>query len=246
MKAWLSISAFAVALSMHPAHAGNIAVNTETRTTPLVVGAGDWYATAPGTVTLNAGGSIVITNASFQTILAQLSNGTSTININSGGSMDFSGASGNGKGLYLGNASSTATGIINVNGGFLGGAPLTDIVFGRSSARGEVNISTGSILFGAAPTFESGFINFTSDYGDSASLRVIGQNEAYFQGLFTAGTLRFQGGNTGTFSDHFQVNNDTLIVAVPEPSAACLLGAGLTALLIRRRHRSHAGLGLLH
>ena len=239
MKACLSISVFAVVLSMNSAHAANLAISTETRTTPLVVGGtGNYYHTGAGTVTLNAGGSIVITDPQWGVIIMQSAAGTSTININSGGSFDYSGASGGGNLLYIGNANAAAIGVINVNGGFLGGAPLTDIVFGRSGAHGEVNISTGSILFGAAPVFTDGFINFTSVPGDSATLRVIGQDEAYFQGLYAAGNLRINGANTVTFSDYFQVVGDTLNAAVvPEPSAALLLGAGLTALLFRRRRR---------
>ncbi len=223
VKACLWISAFAIALSVNAVYAGNFAINTETRTTPLVVdGSGNWYQTGAGTVTLNAGGSIVIKAPQWHTIIMTAAAGTSTININSGASFDYSGASGGGwssgggTNLYIGNANAAAIGIINVNGGSLGGEPLTDIVFGRSAAHGEVNISTGSILFGAAPVFTKGFINFTtSDAGAVGSLRVIGQNETYFQNLYTAGSLRFHGTNTGAFSDHFKVQGDTLIAEIP-------------------------------
>jgi len=210
--------------------------------TEVVYNAPGYFQTGAGSsFTVNDGGSIVIQAPQWETIIMQNAAGTSTININSGASFDYSGASAGGNMLYIGNANRDAFGVINVNGGFLGGEPLTDIVFGRSGAQGEVNISTGSVLFGDAPVFSRGFINFTTPgVGSEASLRVIEEDEAYFQSLYTSNNLRFQGTNTGAFSDYFDVQGDTLVV-VPEPSTALPLGLGLAGLLsCRKRRRSSA------
>ena len=218
------------------------AVYATTIDTEVVYNAPSFFQTGAGSsFTVNDGGSIVIQAPQWETIIMQQATGTSTININSGGSMDFSNASGKGVSLWIGNANANAFGVINVNGGFLGGEPLTNIVFGRSGAHGEVNISTGSVLFGAAPVFSRGFINFTTPgVGSEASLRVIGKDEAYFQSLYASNNLRFQGTNTGEFSDYFDVQGDTLVI-VPEASTALLLGSGLAGLLsCRRRRRSSA------
>lgn len=58
-----------------------------------------------------------------------------------------------------------------------------------------------------------------------------------FESLWTQNRLRFNGANSGSFSDHFQVSGNTLAV-VPEPSTyAALLGALALGLVAWRRRK---------
>ncbi|SHI64294.1 PEP-CTERM protein-sorting domain-containing protein [Rubritalea squalenifaciens DSM 18772] len=81
----------------------------------------------------------------------------------------------------------------------------------------------------------TGFINFTS--GSTGALDIAAADQSYYEGLWASGGLRYDGANSGTFADHFEVTGGVLTaVAVPEPSSTALLGfAGLFLLAKRRR-----------
>lgn len=256
MKSSKKIRFIAIATSLLLAattQAANVAISDVSNggplTTTLTVASGNWYQPGVGSVTgtlnINSGGSIVFTNASFETIIQQNAAGTSTININTGGSMDFSGAIGNGSTVFLGNNVATAIGIINLQGGMLNGTNLTNIIFGRDGGTGQLNILAGAVILGdSTPLFDvtnaglafgtnnNSFINFS--LGSTGTLAVTGANQTFYQSLWNSNDLRYGGTNTGLFSDHYQVTGNILSV-IPEPSAALLGGLGLFGLLRRRR-----------
>mgnify|MGYP005844962735 CR=1 FL=1 len=71
--------------------------------------------------------------------------------------------------------------------------------------------------------------------GSRMELTVAGADQAFYEGLYSGGTLLFEGGNGGAFGDTFSVSGSTLTL-VPEPSSAALtLGALALGLLRRRR-----------
>ena len=188
-------------------------------TTTYTVGSGSHFQPTSLTLDINSGGTLEITNPTYETIFQQNAAGTTTVNINSSGTMDFSGASGNGARLFLGNARSDAIGIINLNGGIFDGSGLTtEIVFGRDGAHGEFNISAGTATFGTTPDFQNGSIDFTA--GSTGILRVSSGSQAYYEGLFTEGNLTHDGSHAGNFSDHFHTSGEYVAligVVLPEP-----------------------------
>lgn len=227
--------------------AANVAINNGTLTTSLnVAGPNDYYQSAGGTLDVNSGGSITVSNPRFESIFMQDAAGTSIININTGGSLDFSGATGFGTTLFLGNNRLTAIAIINVQGGIFDGSGLTNIIFGRDNGIGQMNISSGSVILGdSTPLFDTNgggtpvestrtnsYINFAD--GSTGTLAITGATLTTYQNWWNTGDLRFGGNNTGTFDEHFIVSGNVLSV-VPEPSMALLSGVGLIGLLRRRR-----------
>jgi hypothetical protein len=211
--------------------AGNLAFAGTLDTTLTVAGA-DWFQTAPsGTLDINAGGNLVFTDAFYQTIIGQNGTGTFTVNLNTGGIMDFSGASGNGRGFWLGNNQTTQTGILNINGGTFDGSGINEFILGRASATGIININAGTMSVGTTFVFGTlrlgvngtGYLNFGA--GSTGALTVTGANQTYYEGLWTAGNLKFNGANTGAFADHFSVTGATLTLAGDsEPSPLALSG----------------------
>ncbi len=73
----------------------------------------------------------------------------------------------------------------------------------------------------------------------SVSTRIGGATQSTtWEALWDANMLQFDGGNSGSFSDHFTTSGtgaDYTLTSVPEPSSAALLGLGGLALILRRR-----------
>ncbi len=68
---------------------------------------------------------------------------------------------------------------------------------------------TGSVTFGIAPTVSgTSPINFLK--GSGGSLTVTGYGASDYQAWWTAGSLKFDGSNTGNFADIFDVSGATL------------------------------------
>jgi hypothetical protein len=72
--------------------------------------------------------------------------------------------------------------------------------------------------------------------GSLMELSVFGADQAYYEGLYTSGTLLYQGANGGSFGDIFKVSDSTLSL-VPEPSSSALLAGTLAVGALRRRRR---------
>lgn len=65
-------------------------------------------------------------------------------------------------------------------------------------------------------------------------------NNVSWEALWDEGILQYNGGNLGTFADHFETsgtpgNQNYILTSVPEPSSSALLGLGGLALVLRRR-----------
>lgn len=234
----LTHALLALVLTAGASYGANVATGGNIVTT--TVGSGDWWQSVGQDATIGNGVTLSITNATWQTIIQQNSSATSTLTIETGGTLDFSGASGNGLNFFIGNGS-TGTGILNLNGGTINGASLTNFSLGRDGATaGILNISDGSATLGASTSNvyfngTKGKINFTAN--SEGSLVITGADAAYYEGLYTNGNLSYDGSSAGAFSDHFTVNGSTLTAtAVPEASVSALFGlAGLSLLLRRRR-----------
>ena len=233
MKKTILTSFATCAILATSASAANIATGGDIGNTTVASG-NYWQAGAfvgAMTTNINTGVTLTITNAQYQTIIQQNSSGTSTWNID-GGTVDGSGASGNGAGFYLGNEAGS-TGVINMNSGTFNGSGFTTFIFGRNGGVGILNLSGGTVTIGSAPTIGgSDRLNFTT--GSTGSFDATGWTQTDYETLWTNGNLTVDGGQTGNFSDNFQVSGATLTV-VPEPSSAALLGLGGLALILRRR-----------
>jgi len=219
-----------IAATVGAASAANIAVGGAIG--DITIGSGNHWQGNGVTTDINSGVTVTITNPTWETILQQNSDKTSTWNIN-GGTVDASGATGNGVKFWLANTGGD-TGIINMNGGLFDGSGLTEFIFGRGGATGEFNIAGGSVIIGdSTPEINANDkLNFTA--GSTGSFEVTGWTSSDYEALWNDGKLTYAGGNSGDFTDHFNVNGSTL-TAVPEPSSAALLGLGGLALILRRR-----------
>lgn len=242
----LPLIAAALAPSILPAANLFVPGDYPLTSTVNVSGTGNWYQIGGSTATydINSGGSIVVTNPQYESMIGQNASGPVTLNLNTGGSMNFSGATGGGAILFVGNNLTSAIGILNLNGGTFDGSGITNFILGRDSGTGQVNISAGSMTIGdSTPLFDavvtngkvagtSSYINFTS--GSTGTLAITGYDLAAYTALWNANDLRFAGANSGAFADHFQVSGNTLSV-IPEPSTALLSGSFLLMALVRRR-----------
>ncbi len=219
----------AFAASTLAATAAQVAVSGDITGT-TTVGSGDFWQSNGTTTTIKSGGTLAITTPQWETIIQQNAAGTSTMTVETGGTLDFSGATGNGTTFFVGNAN--GTGILNLDGGTLDGATLTNFTIGRAGANGTFNINAGTANVGNLTVDNGGAVNFGTD--STGTLTVTGADTATFQTLWDQGKLTFGGANEGTFTDHFKVEGSTLSV-VPEPSSTALLGLGGLALILRRR-----------
>lgn len=153
--------------------------------------------------------------------------------VNTGGTFTIDGGSISGIDQFITQAFSTAA-----NGFFFNGGSTTadnfqldtagTATFGGSTA-GSLSLLTG---LGNGVT-----LDWTS--GSLMSLTIAGADLTYYQGLYTANTLRFEGSNANPFASNFQVSGDTIslsVASIPELSSLALLGfAGLIAFFCRRR-----------
>jgi len=70
-------------------------------------------------------------------------------------------------------------------------------------------LGEGSVTFAVAPTVSgTSAINFVK--GSGGSLTVTGYGQSDYEAWWTAGSLKFDGANDGSFSDHFEVTGATL------------------------------------
>ena len=219
--------------------------SSNTLTTTLAVASGDYFQGKSQTLDINNGGTLLITDASYETIIQQTDPGTSTINVNIGGAIDASGSSGN-KGLrfWVGNANVSGIGILNLNGGSIDTSPMiatNSFVLGSNEATGLFNITAGSATLGSLNFGTgTGIVDFTT--GSTGSLTVTGADLAFYEDLFINGELTHGGTNTGTFAENFNYTGGvggtlTATSAVPEPSSAVLFSLGSFALILRRRKK---------
>ncbi|MCC5849738.1 MAG: PEP-CTERM sorting domain-containing protein [Verrucomicrobia bacterium] len=121
--------------------------------------------------------------------------------------------------LYIESGSVTISGsTLNMNGGFT--------TFG---------LGNGTLTADGLSSDGDSRINFLA--GSGGALTIAGFASSNYETLWNQGRLQFDGGNTGTFSDHFQVSDSTLTV-IPEPSTLVLLGiTGLAWVVNQRRRR---------
>jgi hypothetical protein len=113
-------------------------------------------------------------------------------------------------------------------------APLFDLANARTARFGGTTSGTLSLAsLGTNIT-----LNFLT--GSLMELSITGANQSFYEGLWTSTTLRFNGANTGVFTDHFAVTGTTLS-AIPEPSTyATLIGVLALAIVLRRRRDSQS------
>ncbi len=134
--------------------------------------------------------------------------GTSSLELNSGSLTTWSNR----------NLEMFDNGSVIISGGVLdAGGISTNSNFGNqalltfASGGGTVILRSGTLGL-----TNGAFVNFLS--GSNGSLEVAGKDQAYFEGLWTAGTLRYEGANLGNFADYFEVNGSILSRAVlPSP-----------------------------
>jgi hypothetical protein len=199
------------------------------------------YTINSGSGTASTGSAARSTNLSNNST-ASFNGGTSTFEREitmSGGSQFIV----NGGSLTVNTNSSDATlsgfrtgtdgGTLQFNGGttvanYLNMTDATSVVFGGTTAG---SFSLDSLAFDPL-NLPNVTLNWLS--GSKMSLTVTGQNQAYYESLWTDSRLQFNGANTGSFGDHFVVSGATLTL-IPEPASLGLLGLGGLALLRRRR-----------
>ncbi|MCC5846444.1 MAG: PEP-CTERM sorting domain-containing protein [Verrucomicrobia bacterium] len=234
-------------------NAGTIAVDGNWPTTTSTISGWDITQTA-GTITVvggrtyNSGGIYSLSGGTLDTSAGNFtfaggavfnqSGGTFTGNNffidNTGGAYNITGGT-----AIFENLQNRFQGLINFNAG--AGSVTTDS-FGMTGGVSRVLFASGSkasFIIGAAPTFGNTANHFNFEDGSQASLTITGFTATDFENLWTTGSrLRFDGGNTGTFSEHFQVSGSTLTV-IPEPGTLALFGlAGLALAISQRRRRN--------
>lgn len=169
-----------------------------------------------GTIWNLSGGNLVFTGAN-------LLNGTTGNNFSY--QLNISGGS-----LTAANIQNTANSTVNLSGGSI------NISSGYSLQNGTLNITGGSLTAGSLSTNGSSRINFFT--GSTGTITITGFGLSDYETLWTQTRLRFDGGNVGSFADHFVVTGSTLAV-IPEPSTyAALFGLAALALVVYRRRRT--------
>jgi len=185
---------------------------------------------AGGTIDVNSGRDMIINNSTF------IMNG-GTANVGDGFSV-------------VNNATFTMNGgMFNVGGGFATGfAPsgTLNLNAGTITAGGDLGGKLGNLTvnFGALGAGSLSVTGVAADVnsivydwaaGSLMALTIAGADQTFYENLFTAGDLLFEGSNAGAFSDNFVVSGETLSL-VPEPASVTTGLMGLV-FLIGRRHR---------
>ncbi len=190
----------------------------------------NWNSAAGG-YTLN------VSSGSFTSANLQLTN-SSTLDV-SGGTVNIaSTASNTGSVIDISGGSLTSSGGISISSGTMsvtGGTVTAVGAFTTTSAAVTFGLGNGSVSAGSLSTNGSTQLNFLS--GSGASLSITGFVQTNYETLWGSNILRFNGGNAGSFADHFQVSGSTLSV-IPEPTTWALLAGGLTFVMTLRKRRS--------
>jgi hypothetical protein len=146
------------------------------------------------TMTFNGGSS------TFNREITLTGNGTFTVN---GGNLTITG------GATAAETGFKSSGAATTGGFFFNGgttvAPYFNLVTDARTAKFG-GTTAGSLSLASLGT------NITLDWlsGSLMTLTITGANQAFYEGLWTATTLRFNGANSGAFSDYFQVAGSTL------------------------------------
>jgi hypothetical protein len=118
---------------------------------------------------------------------------------------------------------------------YMVGGTVQNVGTFRPRNSGSLTLESGSFSTSSLATDNTSTINFIDNA--TASFTVAGYTQSDYEILWTDTVLKYNGGNTGTFSDHFQVTGSTL-TAIPEPSTFALMGIVLGAFgLSRMRNR---------
>ncbi len=236
-------------------HTGIAAVSLTDSTTWEINGASASTNTSFRGFNVRSGSDFTLTSGTVNTTGARdwaLGDTGSTMTIN-GGSINF------GRSLIM---QGTAGGIFTMNAGTaqgtgsIGGNNLQDFThtlnfnggtttFGNLDLRGDntfFNFGGSSVGSLTATTLNSGLAfgaNSLFDWfsGSQMSLTITGADQTFYQSLYTAGDLRFEGSNANPFANHFQVSGATLSL-IPEPSSTAFIAFSLIALFSHRR-RTH-------
>ncbi|MDF7806431.1 hypothetical protein P4E94_03205 [Pontiellaceae bacterium B12219] len=233
ITAGLLAAGAALAGNIAPAYNGSNITETVT-----ISASGDYWQQNGYDVTIGSGGTVDIqsTSRAINTTVGNGGTATSSLVID-GGLLNFNGPNA----VLIGNGSA-GTGVIDLRSGSFNAAPGGTLFIGRDNGSGTVLIRGGVAVFGLLPTFDAvsgdGSIDFADKIGGGVSdgtLTITGADTTYYQGLYSAGDLTFQGANTETFGDVFEVTGSTLSV-IPEPATLGLVAAfGGAVLFIRRR-----------
>jgi hypothetical protein len=188
---------------------------------------GDANSSVGSSVTLT-GGSLTLTGSNQGTGVWSNPTGFLALNV-SGGTLNIEGfgfRNTSDKFTITGGSSTVGTGTVLLSGG----------------GHVEFGLGSGSLLLNELPAFTAaGYFNFLEDSG--GSLTIAGYTKTDYEAWWTASgndnRLRYDGGNTGSFDDVFEVTGAT-IVLVPEPTALAVTAAGavLSGFAAWRRRRA--------